>query len=170
MRDCRIEVRPGYWPIRENQCDKRSAGRNRVRKHEVHPAFSTQRLVTGLSGAASMLLSFLLVERQGIARFVVGDLKSEKVVHCLHGLRVFGGNENLPSALQNLEFVRDQLLEPLHDWNAGRHLVVNEHRGFKVAVRKHSGDVRQVLADLIAAFRIHGVVRLDCDHPTIAPK
>ena len=63
--------------------------------------------------------------------------------------------------------VFDLVAQMRHRRHARRRGAVREHRRLEVARRKHSGDVCHMLADLVPAFGVLGIVHLDFDDSTV---
>src|SRR6266705_2521065 len=98
-----------------------------------------------------MLLGLITGYGGSIPRLMIDDLKKQKGVDRVRGLRTCRDQPNPRAALCLREFVANLLLEPRHRRNAGRVGVVNEHGHLEIPGGKHLGDMSKVCADLLDA-------------------
>jgi len=92
---------------------------------------------------------------------MVLDLKSQELMNRVDRFGVDAYNQYTASAVNRLESVFDVFLQARHLSGAGRRFGVSEHRQAEIAFAEKLGDVREMMADLIAACP---VVRIVCGH------
>ncbi len=88
---------------------------------------------------------------------MVGDLKTQKLMHAFKRRGVPGRDAEERAAFRVLQFVLNGVTKPLHLLSAWWILLMNQHRRGKLSRRKHRCDVPEMSANVITA---HGVLRV----------
>ena len=94
---------------------------------------------------------------------MVHNLKQQECVNGVRSLSVRRRDAHLRALFRFFIPVVNLVAEMRHCRHARRRRAVREHRRLEIARGKHGGDVRQVLANLFAAFRVFGIIYLDFD-------
>ncbi len=105
---------------------------------------------------------------RGIARQMVGDLKTKEFVHGVKGLCAFCGNADARPALRILQLVSNRLAKTLHLLGARRVLRMNEHRRGKVSRRKQRYDMSEMRANRVTARGVLRVLGFHFDGAAVA--
>src|SRR5690348_15454914 len=98
---------------------------------------------------------------------MVLNLKFQEVVDGRDGLAVGGSDDDFAASWDLAELISDLRLLALHEGNAGRNAVVDEHGDIEVTGGERLRDVRQVHADGRAAGVVGGVIDLHANNATI---
>lgn len=89
---------------------------------------------------------------------MVLDLKDEKVVDCLECAGVGSDDADATAPGNWLKGISNNAAPGLHDGDAGRHGVINEHGELEVAFSEHPGDVGKMSLDGVAGGGVIGAV------------
>src|SRR5579872_4846809 len=105
-----------------------------------------------------------------VSSMVVLDLKSQEFMNSLQGPRIVCANSDPASRVHRLKVIMNLIAEFGHCRHTRRRLVMNEHRDLEIALRKHFGDMRQMLANLVPPRSVLRVVRAYFDCTTVRRK
>src|SRR5262245_9017898 len=83
-----------------------------------------------------------------IAGAVLGNLKPQKVAYCGHRFGLLTGDHHAPAIFDLRVRIADLVVQLLHDRDAGRCLVVNEHGSTEISGLKRLRDMLQMFPDL----------------------
>src|SRR5215467_2556816 len=98
---------------------------------------------------------------------MVGNLEAQEFMNGTKCIRILSGNADARAIFCGFQLVFDRLAQTLHRLRAWRVLLMNEHRGGKVAGREHRDDVPEVRADLVPAGYIRRVFSFRFDRSAI---